>query len=729
MSHNPNRPQLSRRNFLVSSVGSAFVLSLNLHSALLQAAPSQEDPAPSPPDAFIKIASDGQVTVTIKHIEFGQGTYTGLATLVAEELDAPWDKVMCVHAEADTRRYANLHWGVQGTGGSSSIANSFSQMRQAGATARAMLVAAAAQKWKVPENEIGVQAGVVSHKKSGRKAGFGELATLAAAQPVPDKVTLKSPEQFSLIGKMIPRKDTGKTDGSATFTQDIQLPNMLTAVVLHPPKFGAKLRSFDDKTARKHTGVKDIIRLPNAIAVLADNFWQAKSARDLLQAKWDESATINKSSDDLFREYAELAKTPGAVAAKTGDVDSAFKQADKIVESHYAFPYLAHATMEPMNCVVQINWDKNTAKPLGAELWFGCQLPTADQGAVAATLGLEPGQVKINTVFAGGSFGRRGNAHSDYVVEAVLIAQQFGKSTPIKLVWTREDDTLAGYYRPMYYHKLTAGLDKKGKIIAWQHRIVGQSIFKGLPQAAFMIQNGIDGSSVEGAVNLPYAIANTRVELHSTENPVPVLWWRSVGSTHTAYATEAFIDQIAKEAGRDPLQYRFDMLGSDPRYRGVLQLAAKQAGFAKKKLNKNHHLGLAVHKSFNTYVAQVVEISKSAAGYKVEKVVCAVDCGIAVNPDIVKAQMEGGIGYGLSPAMMSQITLDQGKVVESNFHNYQVIRMKDMPEIEVYIVPSAEPPSGVGEPSTPVIAPALANALLAAGEEPQQALPMKVQFV
>lgn len=724
MSH--NAPQLTRRQFLASSVGTAFVLSFSLQGPLLQAAAPQGQ-APIQPDAFIKITSDGQVTVSIKHIEFGQGTYTGLATLVAEELDVLWEDVTCVHAEADASRYTNFNFGIQGTGGSSSIANSFMQMRQAGAAARSMLVSAAATKWNVPMDEVTVKAGVLTHKKSGKKSPFGDLAVLASTLPIPEKITLKSPDQFTLIGTTLARKDVGKTDGSAIFTQDIQLPNMLTTVVLHPPKFGAKLVSFDDKKAREVEGVKEVIRLPNAIAVVADNFWQAKTARDQIQVKWDESTAIKKSSEDLLNEYAELAKTPGTVAVNNGDVDSAFKQADKIIEANYTFPYLAHAAMEPMNCVVQIHWDKNSTKPIGAELWFGCQLTTMDQGAVAATLGVESGKIKINTLFAGGSFGRRGSLVSDYVIETVLIAQKLGNSAPVKLVWTREDDTQAGAYRPMYYHKLKAGLDKKGSIIAWQHRIVGQSVAEGTP-LAFIIKDGIDITSVEGAVSLPYAIPNTRVELHSTKNAVPVLFWRSVASTHTAYSTEAFIDQIAKDVGKDPLQYRLNMMKDDPRYTGVLKLAVDKSGFAKKKQKKNHHVGLAIHKSFKTYVAQVVEISKTNAGYKVEKVVCAVDCGVPVNPDIIKAQMEGGIGFGLSPAMMSKITLAGGKVVESNFHNYQVIRMKDMPEIDVYIVPSAEPPTGVGEPGTPVIAPALANALLAAGEKPQHGLPMDVKF-
>ncbi len=721
-----NTPKFSRRNFLVSSASASFVLAFNLQGALSIAAPPKAN-KPIQPDAFLKIAGDGVVTVTIKHIEFGQGTYTGLATLLAEELDADWASVKCVHAEADASRYTNFNFGIQGTGGSSSIANSFIQMRQAGAAAKAMLVSVAMEQWGVPANEITVKSGVLTHGPSQQRLTFGDLASRAALQPVPETVTLKSAKDFTLIGQKIPRKDVGKTDGSAVFTQDIQLPNMLTAVVLHPPKFGAKLVSYLDKEARKVEGVENVIRLPNGVVVVAQNFWQAKVARDKLEASWDESSSMTKSSADLLREYSELAKKPGLVAQASGDVDSAFQKADKVVEANYSFPYLAHATMEPMNCVVQIEWDASGVKPLGAELWFACQLPTLDQGAVAATLGVDPGAIKINIVFAGGSFGRRGSLVSDYVIESVLIAKALGKAVPVKLVWTRENDMLAGSYRPMYHHKLKAGLDKRGNIIAWQHRIVGQSVAKGTA-LEFLIKDGVDITSVEGAVNLPYAIPNTQVELHSTVNAVPVLFWRSVASTHTAYSTEAFIDELAKESGRPPMEYRQAMMKGDPRYAAVLRLAREQFG-SFKTLKKNHYAGFAMHKSFSTYVAQVVEISKSAAGYKIERVVCAVDCGIAVNPDVIKAQMEGGIAYGLSPAMMSKITLEGGRVVESNFHNYQVVRMKDMPVVEVYIVPSAEPPTGVGEPATPVIAPALANALLAAGEKPQHSLPMDVVFV
>ncbi len=715
----------SRRQFLISATTTGAGLMIATHIPALASA-NTKNAINWEANAFVTIDNDSQVTVIIKHIEFGQGTYTGLATLVAEELDADWDQVRCEHAPADVKRYANLNWGSQGTGGSSAINNSFTQMREAGAMAKAVLIAAAAQKWQVPKAQIQVSKGVVTHSNSGRTATFGALVALAAKQPTPETITLKTPDQFTLIGKKIARKDVGKTNGTAMYTQDIQRPNQLTALVAHAPKFGATVKSVDDKAARKSAGVVAVIPLEHGVAVLAKTFWEAKQARDKLNIQWDETAAFKGSTDALWQQYQTLAQSPGTMAKNEGNVDSAFAKAKTIVEANYAFPLLAHAAMEPMNCVVQIHYQKNNPKPNHAELWFGCQGPTGDQAAVAGLLGIPPEKVTINTVFAGGSFGRRTSKDSDYVVEATEIALRYGKSVPIKLVWTREDDTRAGYYRPMYYHALKAGVDEKGKITAWQHRIVGQSIFANSGLAG-MVQNGIDPSSVEGARELPYAIPNHRVELSTVKEGPPSLWWRSVGSTHTAHATECFVDEIAKAVNQDPYTFRLSMMGNDPRHKAVLELAAKKAQWGKPK--PNHTYGIALHKSFGTYVAQVAEVEKTPKGLRIKNVVCAVDCGVAVNPDIIEAQMEGGIGYGLSPALMSKITLKDGTVQEDNFHNYQVIRMPQMPNIEVYIVPSAEAPTGVGEPSTPVITPALANALLAAGEKPQRALPFDVHFV
>lgn len=719
---------ISRRKFLVGTgqAGAGLMLSLSIPMSAQAKDQATGNDKDFEPNAFIRIDQNSQVIVSIKHLEMGQGTYTGLATLVAEELDADWSQVSCVGAAADTEKYANIAWGkFQGTGGSTGLANSFMQLREAGAATKAMLIAAAAKLWQVPASDISIKQGQVTDSASGRTVSFGQLAALAALEKLPENVTLKSPSQFQLIGKNIPRKDHGKTNGTAIFTQDINLPGQLTAMVAHPPKFDAKVKSFDATSAKQVAGVEAVVEIPTGIAVLAKDYWQAKKARDLLVIEWDESQAFQKSTEQQLKEYAALAEKPGNVASTQGNINQALKDADKVIELNYQFPYLSHAPMEPMNCVVQLNY--SGSQVTSAHLKFGCQIHTGDQMAVAGALGIEPKNVEIETLFAGGSFGRRANSQSDYVLEAVSIAKAFGKATPVKLVWSREDDTQAGYYRPMYFHKLKAGLDKQGNLIAWQHRIVGQSIVAGTAFSG-LIHNGIDHTSVEGASNLPYDIPNKQVELHTTEENVPVLWWRAVGSTHTAYATECFLDEIAKQAGKTPVELRRALLKDHPRHLGVLEKAVAASGMTDSTGNTGKHFGVAVHKSFGTYVAQVVELSKKGSGYHMEKVTCAVDCGIAVNPDVIKAQMEGGIGFGLSPALYSSITFDQGKVQQSNFHDYQVIRMKDMPDIDVHIIASAEPPTGVGEPGTPVIAPALANALRAAGEGPYEQLPLSVQL-
>ncbi len=662
-------------------------------------------------NAYVKLGLDNTVTIVIKNIEFGQGTYTGLATLAAEEMDADWSQVVCESSPPDTKRY-----GRQSTGGSRAIATSYMTMREAGAAVRHLLVGAASDLWQVPTGEITVSKGIVSHKGSSRKASFGELAKAAVSQKIPETVVLKDPKDFTLIGQFIPRKDIGKTDGTAIYTQDIQLPDMLTAVVAHAPLFGARFKQFDASEALKVKGVVDVKAVPSGVAVIAETFWQAKKGRDALSIQWDDSAAFKKSSEELMAEYRGFADKTGLPAKVVGNVEQGFEQADKIIEAEYEFPYLSHATMEPMNCVVHI-------QEQSAELWYGCQSLTQDHKVISEFLGLEQDKVNINTLYAGGSFGRRAAGDADYVMEALHIAKAYGKTVPIKLVWTREDDQQAGHYRPMYFHKLKAGIDKSGNITAWRHHIVGQSILLASPFASF-VKDGIDITSVEGATNPPYKINNMSVELTNTANDISVLWWRSVGSTHTAYATETFMDELAAAANKDPVEYRRALLIDDKRYTGVIDLAAEKGEWGTKTVD-NRVKGFAVHRSFGTYVAQVVELSIAEdKTYNVEKVVCAVDCGVAVNPDIIKAQMEGGIGYGLSPTIMSQITLEDGKVVEANFDKYQVVRMNTMPDIDVHIVASAEPPTGVGEPSTPVVAPAVANALFAATSRPRHVLPL-----
>lgn len=671
------------------------------------------------PNAFVRIAPDDTVTVLIKHIEFGQGPYTGLATLVAEELDADWSQMRAESAPANDELYKNLYFGFQGTGGSTAMANSYEQMRKAGATARSMLVAAAAAEWGVPEGEITVDKGVIRHPGSGNEARFGALAEKAATMTAPSDVTLKHAEAFELIGTDVPKLDSrAKSTGEATFTIDLQPAGALTVLVAHPPRFNGRVKSFDDADAKAIKGVVAVKAIPEGVAVYARSFWAAKKGRDALKVDWDLEGTESRSSADIIAEYRELSKTRGAPAAERGDPDGALGGADTVLEADYEFPFLAHSPMEPLDCVIELRED-------GCEAWLGAQLPTIDQKTIAGVLGMEPGQVKVNTMFAGGSFGRRAQPAGDFAKEAAEAIKAYGAgSPPVKLVWTREDDVRGGRYRPMYVHRLRGGLDGQGDIVAWEQVIVGQSIVAGSPFEG-MIENGIDPTSVEGASDLPYAVPNLSVSLHTTQAGVPVLWWRSVGHTHTGFTTETFLDELLAAAGRDPVEGRLRLLRDHPRHAGVLEAAAELADWTA-AVPEGRARGVAVHKSFNSYVAQIAEVSRDGNGYpKVHKVWCAVDCGVAVNPNVVTAQMEGGIGYGLGHALFGEITLEEGRVAQSNFNDYRSLRINEMPDVEVHVVRSAENPTGVGEPGVPPIAPAVANAWAALTGERVRRLPFK----
>ncbi|AOK56749.1 xanthine dehydrogenase family protein molybdopterin-binding subunit [Burkholderia stagnalis] len=721
---NPNAARPARRTFL-KAAGAAAAVSLTVgfewfgtgRRALAATAPAAE----FAPNAFLRITPDGIVTVVAKHVEMGQGAYTGIATIVAEELDADWSSVRVESAPADAKRYANLAFGtMQGTGGSSAMANSWQQLREAGGKARAMLVSAAAARWKVPAGELTTKDGFVTHAKSGKQASYGALVEQAATLPVPAQVTLKQPSEFRLIGHVIPRVDaSAKTNGTAQFTLDVAFPGMLVALLQRPPRFGATVKSFDATAAKAVPGVVSVVQVPRGVAVVATGFWPAKQGRDALKVEWDDSHAERRSSDAIMREYRQLAGQPGTSARKDGDANAAIAGAARKLSASYEFPYLAHAPMEPLDAVVKLTADS-------CEIWAGDQFQTVDQGNAAQVAGLKPEQVKIHTLYAGGSFGRRANVWSDYVVEAVSIAKALGANgKPVKLQWTREDDITGGLYRPMYFHKLDAGLTADGKLVGWRHRIVGQSILAGTPFEPVMVKNGIDATSVEGAANLPYAVPNVSVELTTVKGGVPVLWWRVVGSSHTAYAVEAFIDEAAHAAGKDPYLFRRDLLAKEPRMRAVLELAAEKAGWdPAKPLPKGRGRGIAVAEAFKSFVAQVAEVSVGADGkVKVERVVCAVDCGIAINPDIVAAQMEGGIGFGLGAVMHGAITLKDGQVEQRNFDSYQVLRIAEMPKVEVHIVPSAEAPTGVGEPGVAPVGPAVANAIFAATGKRHYALP------
>jgi len=708
----------SRRTFLkvTTLAGAGFIVGCGETPAPSAATAAATGAGPVEMNAFVKVGADNRITVVVKHLDKGQGVTTGLPTIVAEELDAAWEQMTWEFAPADTARYSNLGLGLQGTGGSTSISNSWLQYRQAAAAARAMLVQAAAQRWDVDAATITVENGVLRDAQ-GRTATFGELAAAAAAVAPPAEPTLKDPRDFKLIGKHVPRIDSAvKTNGTAVYTLDATRPGMLTALVAHAPKFGARVTSFDDSKARAVAGVVDVVQIPTGVAVLANGYWAARTGRDALTVSWDESAAEQRGTAELWAEFKALAGTPGLVARNEGDALGTVSRAAQRIEADYEFPYLAHASMEPMNCIVELREGE-------CEIWTGAQFQTFDQQNAARITGLTPEQIKINTLFAGGSFGRRAVPDSDYIAEAVTIAKAIGGRAPVKLQWSREDDMRAGRYRPMHFHRVAGGVDANGAIVAWNQRIVGQSLVKGTPLEAFMIRDGVDSSSVEGAAT-PYSIPNVRIEAHHPEVGVPVLWWRSVGHTHTAFATEVFFDELAAAAGKDPVELRRELLKDHPRHLGVLNLAAEKAGWGT-PLPAGRGRGVAVHESFGSFVAEVAEVTvRDDGSFKVDRVVCAVDCGIAVNPDIVRAQMEGGIGYGLSAALREEITLVGGAVQQSNFTDYQPLRINEMPSVEVHIVPSTAAPSGVGEPGLPPLAPAVANALRAVTGKPIRRLPI-----
>ena len=710
---------LGRRSFLKTTAAAAAALTIGFRWVGPPRRALAATAGEFAPNAFLRVAADNSVTVIAKHLEMGQGSYTGLATILAEELDADWAQIRVESAPADAKLYNNLAFGtIQGTGGSSAIANSWMQLRQAGAAARAMLVAAAAAEWNVPAAEIVADRGVLSHTASRRQASFGELAGKAAAQPLPTQVALKDPKDFKLIGRKLPRVDVpAKSNGTAQFTIDVTFPGMLVAVLQRPPLFGATVKSFDATAAKAVPGVAAVVQVPRGVAVVGGSFWAAKKGRDALKVDWDDAKAEKRSSSAIIEEYRKLVEQPGKPARQEGDVAGVLQAAAKSVSASYEFPYLAHAPMEPLDAVVKL--DAN-----GCEIWAGDQFQTIDQANAATVADLKPEQVTIHTLYAGGSFGRRANAGSDYIVEAVSIAKALGANgTPVKLQWTREDDVRGGLYRPAYVHKLEAGLDAQGQLVAWRHRIVGQSIMAVTPFAQRAVKDGVDRTSVEGAANLPYAIPNLAVELTTTESPVPVLWWRVVGSSHTAYAVEAFIDEVAETAGQDPYHFRRALLAGQPRHRAVLDLAAEKAGWGQ-PLPKGRGRGIAVAEAFHTYVAQVAEVTVGGDGkVKVDRVICAVECGVAVNPDVIAAQMEGGIGFGLGAALHGAITLKDGQVEQSNFDGYQVLRIDDMPKVEVHIVPSTEAPTGVGEPGVAPIGPAVANAVFAATGKRYRVLP------
>jgi isoquinoline 1-oxidoreductase beta subunit len=707
---------LHRREFLKKTAagGAALVIGFYLPKKFeaLAAAPPPELPALN---AWVRIAPDGSVTLLIDKSEMGQGVVTSLAMLLAEELEFDWKKVKTEFAPA-APAYFNPLFGLQGTGGSTSVRASWGPLTKAGAAAREMLIAAAAQQWYVDASSCHAENGAVVHNATNKRLSYGALVEAAAKLPVPANPALKDPKNYKYIGKPTKRLDTpSKINGKAGFGIDVRLPNMQHAVVARCPVFGGKLTSFDDSKVKAVRGVKQVLQISTGVAVVADNTWSAMEGRRVLQITWDEGSNAVNSSDVIRKLYLAAAEKPGAIARKDGDVETALAGAAKKVKAAYEVPFLAHATMEPMNCAADVRAD-------ACDIYAPTQFQTFNQMTAAKITGLKPEQVRIHTTFLGGGFGRR--AEQDFVAEAVEISKAAG--APVQVTWSREDDMQHDFYRPAAYSKLVAGLDADGWPVAWKSRIVGPSIMSRFFPGS--VKNGIDETSVEGQANSKYAIPNFLVEYLLTETGVPVGFWRSVGNSHNGYITECFVEELARAGGKDPFEFRRKLLANAPRHRGVLELAAAKASWGQ-PLPAGRTRGIAMVESFGSYVSQVAEVSvnRSSGEARVHRVVCAVDCGRYVNPDTIAAQMEGAIVYGLTAALKGQITIDKGRVEQSNFHDYEMLRLNEMPKVEVHIVPSSEAPGGVGEPGTPPIAPAVCNAIFAATGKPIRRLPIRAE--
>ncbi len=694
---------IDRREFLKAGALAGAGLALGFYLPVRESAFAAEQAPFYPTNAFVHIGEDNVVTVLVNKSEMGQGVYTSIPMLVAEELECDWSKVRVQPAPV-AEIYNNPMSGMQMTGGSTSIRTEWTRMREVGAAARQMLVAAAAKRWSVDPASCLAENGTV-RDASGRTLRYGQLTLEAARMPVPTQIVLKDPSRFKILGKPTRRLDTPeKLDGTALFGIDILLPGLLTALVERSPVYGGKAKQLRSEKAKAIPGVKEVVRIASGVAVVATDYWAAKRGRDALEIEWDYGPRAGISSEAMHKKYAGMSEEPGLVARKDGEPERALAGAAKKVSVQYDLPYLAHADMEPLNCVVDL-------RPGSCEIWVGTQGQTADRDLAAKMSGLRPNQVKLHTTFLGGGFGRRGNPHSDFVDLAMQVALEVKK--PVKVIWSREDDMKGGYYRPLWHARMSGGFDESGNLAAWQHRIVGQSIMKGTSNEKRRIKNGVDLSSVEGANELPYEIPNILVDLHSPEEGMPVQWWRSVGHSHTGFEVESFIDELAHAAGKDPYRFRRSLLGKHPRHRGVLDLAAEKAGWGG-ELAPGRARGIAVFKSYESYVCQVAEVSVAANGrVRVHKVVCAVDCGMTVNPATIEAQMEGGIVFGLSAALYGAITVEEGRVQQENFDDYQVLRMDEMPVVEVHIVKSLEKQGGIGETAVPPIAPAVTNAIFA----------------
>jgi len=668
------------------------------------------------PNAFIRIAQDNSITIINGRSEMGQNVYTAMPLIVAEELDADWQAIRVEQSAVDPA-FNNPLFKMMITGGSMSVRTSYDALRKAGATARAMLVAAAAEQWSVPAERLTTENARVTDPGSGRSATYGELAAAASQQAVPEDAPLKPADRFRLLGKEQKRLDSGlKVTGEAKFGADVNLPGMHYAAVARPPVFGAVLQSFDDEKARGMPGVVRIKKIPGGVAVIADSSWRAFKARDALEIQWDEGEFSSQSTQDMLQEYREIVSRPGFPVQKQGDFEATAATAAQVLEADYEFPFLAHACMEPLNCTVH---DQGAT----AEIWTGTQNQTMDRDGAAKVLGYEPESVQLHTMFLGGGFGRRAAPYSDFVVEAAHVAK--GEPWPVKTTWTREDDMRGGQYRPLTLHRSRLALDGNGRPLAWHNRVVSQAL-NGLEMLGIDVEN-FDGAQVEGLREQPYTVPEVSLEAHLVTSPVTCLWWRSVGHTHTAFMKETLFDEAAHAVGADPLQYRLDLLGGHPRFITLLNEVKTMSGWGR-ELPAGIGLGVAIEQSFDSIVAQVAQVKVAGKDIAVEKVWCAADCGFAVNPLGVKEQMESGIIYGLSAALHGEITIEDGRTRQGNFNNYRVVRMDKAPQIEVSIINSGAKMGGAGEPGTPPIFPAVGNAIFAASGKRLRSMPFRIDI-
>jgi isoquinoline 1-oxidoreductase subunit beta len=705
---------LSRRSFLQAGAAASGGLILSLSLPFANGNAEAADADGFAPNAFIRIGGDGQIVLIMPYVEMGQGTYTSIPMLIAEELEVDLKQVRLEHAPPNEKLYGNpLLGGIQATGNSNAIRAAWQPLREAGAIARTMLVSAAAKRWNVDPVSCRAQSGEVLHPPTGRSIKYGELAADAARIPMPESVALTRPEDFKLIGTPAKRLDApAKVNGTAVYGIDARPPGVKIATLAQSPVFGGRVRSVDDTTAKAVKGVRQIVRLDDAVAVVADHMGAAKKGLAALVIEWDDGPHAKLNTKDIADELEKATLDPGAVAQNIGDVDKAMASAVTKLEATYQVPFLAHATMEPMNCTVHVRKD-------GCEVWVGSQVVARAQAAAAKTAGLPLDKVVVHNHLIGGGFGRR--LEVDGVIRAVQIAQHV--DGPVKVVWTREEDIQHDMYRPYWFDRISAGLDEKGMPVAWNHRFAGSSVIARWAPPVF--KNGLDPDTTEGAIDLVYALPNMHVEYLRVEPPgIPTAFWRSVGPSHNVFVTESFIDELAAAAKQDPVAYRRALLDKSPRAKAVLDLAAERAGWGQ-PLPQGVGRGVSVQFAFATYMAQIAEVEVSKDGaVRVRRVVCAVDCGTVVNPDTIQAQIQSAIIFGITAALYGEITLKDGRVEQTNFDTYQILRMNEAPAIEVHIVQSFEPPGGMGETGTSAIIPAVANAVFAATGRRLRKLPI-----